>query len=75
MALAQTFQRVSRSFSISSLSVPHMGQKAKTFKMGRGIFSMLAVGTLPILFMNPLQYCFALIVCGGISFGLAFVLV
>jgi hypothetical protein len=43
--------------------------------MGRGVFMMLAIGTLPILFMNPGQYVFGLIVCGGISFGLASVLV
>jgi len=75
MAPAHTFQKMGGSFSIFYFSVPYMDQNAKTFKMGRGIFSILAIGTLPILFMNPLQYCFALIVCGGISFGLAFVLV
>jgi hypothetical protein len=52
-----------------------MDQKDKVVKMGRGIFSLLAIGTLPILFMNPLQYISALIICGGISFGLAVVLV
>jgi len=52
-----------------------MDQKDKIVRMGRGIFSMLAIGTLPILFMDPLQYVSALIICGGISFGLAFVLV
>lgn len=43
--------------------------------MGRGVFSMLAIGTLPILFMNPLQYLFGLVVCGAIAYGLAVVLV
>ena len=43
--------------------------------MGRGIFSMLAIGTLPILFINPGQYLFGLVVCGGIAYGLALVLV
>lgn len=43
--------------------------------MGRGVFMMLAMGTLPILFMNPGQYFLGLVVCGGISFGLATVLV
>jgi len=52
-----------------------MDQKHKIVKMGRGIFFMLAIGTLPILFMNPLQYISALFICGGIAFGLAFVLV
>jgi len=52
-----------------------MDQKSKVLKMGRGIFMLLAIGTLPILFMNPLQYLSALVICGGISFGLAFVLV
>lgn len=36
---------------------------------------MLAVGTLTILFMNALQYVGGLVICGGISFALAFVLV
>ncbi len=52
-----------------------MAEKDKIMTMGRGIFSMLAVGTLPVLFMNPLQYVGGLLICGGISFGLAFVLV
>ena len=43
--------------------------------MGRGVFVMLAIGTLPILFMNPGQYLFGLVVCGGLSFGLAHALV
>lgn len=43
--------------------------------MGRGIFGMLAIGTLPIFFINPGQYLFGLLVCGGISCGLAWVLV
>jgi len=50
-------------------------QKKKIFCIGRGIFSMLAAGTIPILFMNPLQYIAGLFVCGTISFGLAFALV
>jgi hypothetical protein len=52
-----------------------MNQKSKILKMGRGIFLLLSIGTLPILFMNPLQYLSALFICLGISFGLAFVLV
>ena len=43
--------------------------------MGKGLFMMLAIGTLPILFMNPGQYLLGLVVCGGIAFGLAVVLV
>ncbi len=43
--------------------------------MGRGISTMLAIGTLPILFTNPVQYLFGLVVCGGIAFGLANILV
>ena len=52
-----------------------MDQKRKIIKMSRGIFSMLAVGTLPVFFMNPLQYLFALIVSAILAIGLAFVLV
>ncbi len=52
-----------------------MGHKNKVITMGRGIFYLLAVGTLPVLFMNPLQYVAGLFMCGMISFGLAFVLV
>ena len=52
-----------------------MTEKEKVINMGRGIFSMLAVGTLPVLFMNPLQYVGGLLICGGISFALAVVLV
>jgi hypothetical protein len=43
--------------------------------MRRGIFFMLAIGTLPSLFINPAQYVFGLIVCGGLASGLAWVLV
>ena len=43
--------------------------------MGRGIFTLLAIGILPILFMNPWQFFFGLVVCCGIAFGLAWVLV
>lgn len=52
-----------------------MDQKNKIIKMSRGIFAMLAIGTIPVLFMNPLQYLFALIISGVIAVGLAFVLV
>ena len=47
----------------------------KIITMGRGIFFMLAVGILPVLFMNPLQYVTGLCFCAAIAFGLAFVLV
>jgi len=50
-------------------------RKERMVRMGRGIFGMLAIGTLPILFMNPLQYLFGLLVCGIIGFGLAWVMV
>ncbi|WP_153304897.1 hypothetical protein [Desulfocapsa sulfexigens] len=50
-------------------------RKKRINSMGRGVFGMLAIGTLPILFMNPGQYFFGLIVCGGLSFGLAHTLV
>ncbi|MBU0962036.1 MAG: hypothetical protein KKD01_09885 [Proteobacteria bacterium] len=50
-------------------------QKKRVISMGRGIFILLAVGILPILFMNPGQFFFGLVVCYGIAFGLAWVLV
>ncbi len=49
--------------------------KKRVIDMGRGIFTMLAIGTLPILLMNPAQYLFGLLVCFGIAFGLAWTLV
>ncbi len=52
-----------------------MDQKKKIISMGRGIFFMLAIGTLPVLFMNPLQYVSGLCLCATIAFGLAIVLV
>ena len=50
-------------------------QADKHKRMRRGIFVMLAIGTLPSLFMNPGQYFFGLLVCGGLATGLAWVLV
>jgi hypothetical protein len=50
-------------------------QVDKQKRMRRGIFILLAIGTLPSLFMNPAQYLFGLFVCGGIASGLAWVLV
>ncbi len=47
----------------------------KRKRMTRGIFVMLAIGTLPSLFINPGQYFFGLLVCGGLASGLAWVLV
>ena len=52
-----------------------LDQKKRVNYMGRGIFGLLAIGTLPILFINPLQYLFGLLVCGILAFGLAWVLV
>ncbi len=40
-------------------------------RVGRGIFIMLAIGTLPTLFSNPTQYIIGLVICAGIAFGLA----
>jgi hypothetical protein len=50
-------------------------QVNKQKRMTRGIFVMLAIGTLPSLFINPGQYFFGLLVCGGLASGLAWVLV
>ncbi len=47
----------------------------KQKRMTRGIFVMLAIGTLPSLFINPGQYFFGLLVCGVLASGLAWVLV
>ena len=52
-----------------------MDRKKRINKMGKGVFMMLAIGTLPILFMNPGQYLFGLVVCGGLAFGMAHALV
>ena len=46
----------------------------KQKRLRRGIFILLAVGTLPSLFMNPAHYFFGLLVCGGIATGMAWVL-
>ena len=51
-----------------------MDKKSQIQRMGKGIFMMLAIGTLPIVFMNPVQYLFGLIVCGVLAFALASVL-
>jgi hypothetical protein len=53
----------------------YVEEKKRVIDMGRGIFTILAFGTLPILFMNPAQYFFGLLVCFGIAFGLAWTLV
>ena len=50
-------------------------QVDKQRRMRRGIFIMLAIGTLPSLFMNPAHYLFGLLVCGTLASGLAWVLV
>jgi hypothetical protein len=50
-------------------------RKKQINRVGKGIFAMLAIGAVPILFMNPLQYLFGLVVCGGLAFGLAHALV
>ena len=50
-------------------------QADKYKRMQRGIFVMLAIGTLPSLFIDPGQYFFGLLVCGGLATGLAWVLV
>ena len=47
----------------------------KQKRLRRGIFMMLAIGTLPSLFMNPAHYFFGLLVCEGLAAGLAWVLV
>lgn len=52
-----------------------MDRKKRINRLGKGVFILLAIGTLPILFMNPGQYLFGLVVCAGIAFGLANVLV
>lgn len=52
-----------------------LNRKKQVKRMGRGIFGMLAIGILPVLFMNPLQYVLGLLVCGGLAWGLAWVLV
>ncbi len=49
-------------------------QAEKHKRMRRGIFVMLAIGTLPSLFINPGQYFFGLLVCAGLASGLAWVL-
>jgi len=52
--------------------VPHMADKAdspdfiekvQSIPFNRGCFLLLAGGTLPVLFMNPLSYIFTLGVC------------
>lgn len=53
--------------------VEHQVDKQK--RMRRGIFILLAIGTSPSLFINPGQYLFGLLVCGGLASGLAWVLV
>ncbi len=48
--------------------------RKKVKRMGWGIFIMLAIGTLPVVFMNPIQYFCGLVVCCGLSFVLAIAL-
>jgi hypothetical protein len=52
-----------------------VNRKQRINKMGKGVFMILAIGTLPIVFMNPGQYLFGLVVCSGLAFGLAHALV
>jgi hypothetical protein len=52
-----------------------METRQRISRMSRGLFIFLAIGTLPILFMNPAQYAFGLVVCGTLSLGLANILV
>lgn len=55
--------------------VKFMDYKQRVMRMSRGIFILLSIGTLPILFINPAQYLFGLLICGGLAFGLANILV
>jgi hypothetical protein len=50
-------------------------QKTRVVSMGRGLFTLLAIGILPVLFMNPGQFLIGLVFCYAIAFGLAWVLV
>jgi len=49
-------------------------KKIRTPPFNRGCFLLLAVGTLPVLFMNPLDYIFTLGGCYIITRGLSRIL-
>jgi hypothetical protein len=53
---------------------PDIIEKIQTIPFNRGCFLLLAGGTLPVLFMNPLSYIFTLAVCYFITRALAIIL-
>ena len=52
-----------------------MAERKKSAAMARGIFAMLAIGTVPSLFSNPIHYFLGLLICAGIAFALARLLI